>query len=217
MYHARQHAIPTKSSLRLFQGPCRGEPWLARFCNYKSARGRPSSAPIKQCVKSPSVAKLPDQIPIPPNALPFPLYGGRGRGMGVKKPSGLCGKHKTQQYRALQPSHPLKNWRNMGLSQGFDGGIPGAPRDDAGTNGRLFQPTWIPCVAKAHIRSNKGLDRSERLMICSQSRLRMKLSGTWLWPFTSCARPANPKGTNLFRGSRQVYNAAERRSAIPKS
>jgi len=33
--------------------------------------------------------------------------------------------------------------------------------------------------------------------------------------FVQVARPANPKGTNLFHGSGQVYNAAERRGEIP--
>ena len=147
MYHARQHAIPTKSSLRLFQGPCRGEPWLARFCNYKSARGRPSSAPIKQCVKSPSVAKLPDQIPIPPNALPSlmlrnsaPRLAGGPRGARVGGGVGIdasvakksCHPAKTQNPAiprppALPPPQKLeKHGAFPGLQRGDPGGFAGA-------------------------------------------------------------------------------------------
>ncbi len=64
------------------------------------------------------------------------------------------------------------------------------------------------------IRFKKELDRSEWFMyphILGSSNFSLIRAATQV------ARPANPKATNLFRASGQVYNAAERRGEIPKS
>ncbi len=64
------------------------------------------------------------------------------------------------------------------------------------------------------IRFKKELDRSEWFMY--PHRLGSS-NFSLIRAATQVARPANPKATNLFRGSGRVYNAAERRREIPKS
>ena len=159
-----------------------------------------SIAPVKYCQTSSFVARVLNHLQIPQLALPLPDASGRGPGGGVENPSVFkifCtpAKPKTQQYRALQPFR-LRKTR----------GILGAPGELSGTQkGVMSQRTT---------RFKKELDRSEWFIY---SHMLDSPNFNLIPAATQVARPANPKGTNLFLESGQVYNAAERRSAIPKS